>query len=303
MPLRSQLHVDQLLTNISVKYKNSEYIGEQVFPFVPVKKDSDVYRIYTSNFRIPETKRAIKGKSRRHEFEVTTASYLLEKHSLHDLITDDEVENYDIADLRSDTTEELTDTIMRRVEKSVADLLTTTNWSLNVSLAAANAFNANTTVSNPIPYFDTAASTIVSNSGYRPNQAIIPLNTFNPIKNHVSVLDRIKYTSAAITEEMVASLFGLEKILVPISQQDTSAQGATSVIASIFQQDNCFIHYKPAKAGPKVPASGYIFTKNKNLVKRWRDEAYDGEFIEVNKSYQAKVVASLTGYLIRDTLA
>ena len=32
MPLKNQLHVDQLLSNVSVKYSNAEYIADKVFP-------------------------------------------------------------------------------------------------------------------------------------------------------------------------------------------------------------------------------------------------------------------------------
>ena len=181
-----------MLFRSSVRYANQDYIAMNVFPMVPVKKDSDLYRIYTRNWRIPETKRANKGLANEHQFEVSTASYVLEKHALKDYISDDDVDNYDLADLRADTVEELTDVILRRLEKSVADLFTTTNWSLNVSLAAANAWNANTTVSNPIPIMDTAATTIIQNSGYKPNYGFLGRDGFIADKNHVSVLDRVK---------------------------------------------------------------------------------------------------------------
>jgi hypothetical protein len=36
-------HVDALMTNISIAYRNANYIGEQIFPRVPVQKKSDVY--------------------------------------------------------------------------------------------------------------------------------------------------------------------------------------------------------------------------------------------------------------------
>jgi hypothetical protein len=302
MPLRNQLHVDQLLSNISVKYFNADYIADQVFGKLPVKKDSDLYRTYARNFRLPETKRAIKGKSREHSFDVSTASYVLEKHGLKDYVADDEAENYDLADLRADTTEELTDVILRRKEKSCADLFTSANWSLNVSLAAANAWSANTTVSNPIPLFDTAASTINANSGFLPNFGIIPRNSFVAAKNHVSVLDRVKYTSKEMNKEIMAGLFDLEEVLVPNSQVDTSEKGVADSISSLWRQDNVFVGYREKSPSPRKPSCGYTFMKNKPLVKRWRDEEREADAIEVNMSYQCKIIASLAGYLIIDTL-
>jgi len=301
MPLANQLHVDKLLSNISVKYQNTEYIADQVFPRMPVKLDSDLYRIWVRNFRIPETKRAPKAVANEHNFEVTTASYLLEDHALKNYVGDEEADNYDITDLRADMTEELTDVIMRMREKKVADLFTTTNWSLNVSLAAANAFNANTTVSNPIPVFDTAATTVIQNSGYKPNFGILPRDAFVACKNHVSVLDRTKYTTSEMTPAMLAGLFDLPELLIPISSVDTSAPGTTEAISQIYG-DIAFVGYKAPNPSPMKPSCGYTFMKNMPMVRRWRDEERKAEAIEVQIKFQPKIVASLTGYLIKDVV-
>lgn len=301
MPLANQLHVDRLLSEISIKYQPSEYIAQSVFPELMVEKDSDRYRVYVRNFRIPETKRDDKALAREHSFDVTNNSYLVEKHALKDFVSDDQSRNYDIASLRADVTEELTNVILRSMEKKVADLFTTTNWSLNVSLAAANAFSANTTVSNPIPVVDTGASTIIQNSGFAPTFGILPRDGFVAVKNHVSVLDRTKYTSSEISKSMIQGLFDLQELLVPNASQDTSALGLAESITSIWG-DNMFLGYKPSRPSPLKPSSGYIFRVNAPMVKRWREEERESEAIEVQMKYVPKIVASLSGYLIRDII-
>jgi len=302
MPKVNQLHVDQLLSQISVKYMNSEYIASSIFPMLPVQKDSDLYRVFVRNFRIPETKRANRGLALEHDFDVTSNSYLLEKHALMQLVSDDDARNYDIASLRADMAEELTDKILARREKTVADLMTTTNWSLNVSLATAAQFSLNTTTSNPIPTFDTGATTIIQNSGFKPVFAVMDRTTFINIKNHVSVLDRIKFTSAEVNLATMKGLFDLPEILVGHAVEDTSALGLTEVISNLWP-DNVFIGYKPPRPSPLKPSSGYIFQLNKPMVKRFRVEDRQSEQIEVEQMYSARVVASLSGYLIRDTQA
>lgn len=297
MPLQSAIHVDTLLSNISVKYKNAELIASQVFPEVSVKKTSDLYRTYTKNFRIPETIRANKAVSREMGFDVATASYVLEHHALKDYVSDTDADNYDLADLRADTTESLTDAIMRRMEKSVADLFTTTQWSLNVTLAATAVFSANTTVSNPIPVFDTACTTVINNSGYKPNFGVITRDGFVACKNHQSVLERVKYTSKELTPVMLAALFDLPELLISNAQYEAAAEGATSTMTN-FWGNKAFIGYKPSRPGPLEPSCGYIFRKQIPMVKRWRDEERSAEAIEVNLHFKPKVVASLTGYLI-----
>ena len=236
MPNKSTQHVDQLLSNVSVKYKPTGLIASSVFPEVQVKKDSDLFRQYTRNFRIPDTRRANKGVAHEHQFAVANGSYVLETHALKDYVSDDDEDNYDINSLKADTVEELTDKIMLRMEKSVADLFTTTNWSQNVSLAAGSDFASNTTTSNPIPVFDTASTTIINNGGVTPNFGVIPRAAFTAIKNHVSILDRVKYTSQEMTVEMLAGLFDLEQILVLLPQLISVEQG--TIVANTNTQQN-----------------------------------------------------------------
>lgn len=301
MPLRSQLHVDGLLGNVSAKYRNNDYIAMEVFPKLSVKKSSDLIRIYERNFRLPETSRAHRGEAREESFNVSNTSYQLERHALKDLVADNDAENYDLADLRADTVEDLTDKILRRVEKSVADLFTTTNWSLNVSLAATAAWNQNTTVSDPVPVWDTGATTVILNSGKKPNYGIIPREAFIAAKNHTSVLDRIKYTSGKMTLEMLAGLLDVEKLLQPLASIDSAAEGVASSIAAIYG-DVAWLGYRTPSAGQRQATAGYMVMKPKPLVKRYREEARDGEWIEVNMEYQAKIVSSLSGYLIKDVI-
>lgn len=298
MPLKSQLHVNQLLSNVSVKYTNSEYIWDKVFPQVPVVKDTDLYRVYDRNFRVPETKRAPKGVAREFQFEVSTSTYSLERHALKDYVGDDEKENYDQGSLEVDTTENLTDAIYRRIELSVASLFTTTNWSLNVSLAATAAWNANTTVSDPVPVVDTGTSTVIANSGKTVNFMILPRDGYVAAKNHVSILDRVKYTSSEVSQNMLAALFGVSEMHVPTAVQDTAAEGVAASISAMWG-NSAFLGWKPASPGMKTPSCGYTFIKNAPRVKKWYDDERSADAIEVEVKFQPKVVASLTGYLIK----
>ena len=41
-PTVREVHIDQALTNISLKYQNADLIAERIFPVVPVQKDSNL---------------------------------------------------------------------------------------------------------------------------------------------------------------------------------------------------------------------------------------------------------------------
>src|SRR6266540_5110413 len=204
VPLKSQLHVDQLLSNVAVKYQNTRFIHEQVFPQVPVKKQTDLYRTYTRSWSIPETGRAVGGLAREHQFEIGNSSYALQKEALKMYIPDTAAENYDLTDLRTDSTIELVEKIMMKKEFDCAALFTTTSWSLGASLAAGDTWVTGSAL--PIPLFDTAAATIVGNSGVKPNYGIIPLDSYNALKNHTTVVDRVKYTSRELSPGIIGAL-------------------------------------------------------------------------------------------------
>lgn len=296
MPLKSQLHVNKLLSNVSVEYRNEEYIADKLFPKLMVTKDSDLYRVYDRNFKVPETKRAPKGVANEMSFQFSTSSYLLEQHALKDYVGVDEEQNNDLGSLKVDTTESLTDAILRRMELSAAALFTTTNWSLNVSLAAGAAFSSNTTTSDPVAVYDTGASVIIANSGKTPTFGYISRAGFVSVKNHVSVLDRVKYTSSEVSKNMIQALIGIGELHVATAIQDTAADGLAPSTSSFFS--NSFIGWKPGSPGIKTPSAGYTFMNSAPRVRSWFDQERNADAIEVEVKYQHKVVASLTGYLI-----
>lgn len=302
-PLRSQLHVDQLLTNVSVKYVNDNFIHDKVFQQVPVKKSSDIYRTYTKNWRVPQTSRAPGALSRETSFDIGTSPYILEKHALKIYIPDEHQENYDLTDLTTDATLELTEKIMMRKELQCSALFTTSSFSLGVSLAAGDQWDTGTAL--PILLYDTANSSVVQASGKMANYGILPLDGFNKLKNHTTVVDRIKYTSKEVNQAIVSALISVPELLVPSINYDASELGDTANSAGtpIWKKSFAFIGYKPPAAGFYQPATGYMFTKNKPLVRRWREDEREAEAVEVDCSFSFKIVASLTGYYINGTIA
>jgi hypothetical protein len=304
VPLKSQLHVDQLLSNVAVKYTNERFIHDKVFPTVSVKKTSDIYRTFNRNWVIPETNRAVGGLAKEHLFEIGTANYSLEKHALKSFVADTAADNYDITDLRADVTMELVEKIMMRKEVScAANFQTTSSWSLNASLGGDDSWL--TTLAAPISLFDTAVAAVVSNSGVRPNFGIVPMASYNALKNHTTVVDRVKYTSRELSPGIVGALIGIGEILTPDMYYDSGLYGAsaaTGAIGSIWREDMAFIGYKPGAAGFYQLSSGYCFQKAKPMVRRWREEEREADAIEVDVEYSFKIVASLTGYFMGDTI-
>jgi len=307
MPLGKQIHRNRPLENISIAYKPGEFIADKFVGTVPVKKNSDEYYIYSTDIMsLPETLRAPGTRANRADFSMSFSTYSLERHALSQVIPDSEKENADKPiQLEIDMTEILTRKILIRKEIACASVAQdSSNWSNSMSLSAGAAWTQNTVASNPITLIDSCSSVILKNSGYTPNKLQIDDGGFRALKVHTSIVDRVKYTSAdSITEQMLAKLFSLQEVLVGKATYETAAEGLASSMGWIWT-NNALLAYMEPNPGLKKPSAMYQFVKSnggsKVTVKKWREEAVDGDWVEVDTSFQFKPVATSCGYLLID---
>lgn len=312
MPKQSQVHVDRPLENISVAYKNETLIGDMLSPRVRVTNESNQYFIYAKDFAfdIPETLRAIGSPSNKATFNMSTASYTLEEHSLHDDVPDRLRENTDRpANLDVDVTESLTEKIMLRREYDLASFAQTkANFANNQSLSAALQWSANTTASNPITMVDTGATAILQSSGKPANVLVVDRTAFVALKEHTSFVERLKYTSSdSVAKEIIAKLLNLQSLLVGEAVYNTADEGLTPSNSFIWN-DTAVLAHVPTRPALKTPSGFYTFTKtnergNTSEVMRWREPNIKGDRIEVSITYANKSVASDCVYLFVDTVA
>src|SRR3984893_14770881 len=97
-PTPASLHIDTLLTNVSIAYQNAEYIADQIFPIVPVAKQSNKIPKYDQShwFRDEGRLREPGDKSQRGGFSVdTSATYFCDRYSYGFEIADEQRDNQD----------------------------------------------------------------------------------------------------------------------------------------------------------------------------------------------------------------
>lgn len=307
MPLMSEIHRDRALENISVMYKNDRLIADALVPSVGVTRESDIYYIYTKDhFRLPKSRRANKAESNRSTWHASTSSYLLQEEALHDFVSQRDRDNAD-APIQPDidTTEALTEQILIRKEYDLASLMTTTNWANSASLSAGLNWSSNTAGSNPITIIDSVTSVIAQNSGKLPNKLVLSDVLFRKAKEHVSIVDHIKYTSAdSVTPDMLARLFNVATVLVAGAIYNTGGEGVADSMSFIWPAVGCFLSYMEPSPGLRKVSAMYRFDKrsgtNSWLVTRWPEprRGMGTEGIEVSTMYQYKPVATDCAYLL-----
>ncbi len=302
----SQVHQSQLLTTVSVKYRNEEYISDAVFPMVQVVKRFDKISVYgRENLRVEETVRQNKSVSRSASFSVSNTAYALERHALHDVVSDEDRDNYDKPlDADVDATENLTDKIWLRKEVSAAELaFTTTTWSSNATLTSTTAWIYNTVTSDPVIAAHSAGSAILLASARMPNQAVIGWETYDSVRNHKSVLDRIKFTQLGqATPGLIASLWDVDELVIGTAIRNAEVEGVGNSNTFIWQNRALFHHVAP-RPGLRQVSSGYQLVKGPQpfRTKTWREEAIDGDMLEVETFYAFKAVATDAAFLFTGT--
>jgi len=309
MPSNQQIHRDRPLENISVAYKSDRLIADKLAPRVSVVHESDTYFVYAKDsLTLPQTIRANGASANEASWNISTSSYVLNQHALKGLVTDRDRSNADEPiRLDIDITEYLVEKILMRKEIDLANIVTTAaNWANATSLSSTLAWNQNTTLSNPIAFVDSACSVVAAQSGKIPNTVVLNDPTFRAAKEHISIVDRIKYTSPdSVTDQILAKLFNVQQVLVAGGIQNTGQEGQADSMGWIWT-DMAFVAYIEQNPGLRKPSALYQFTKtefgNPYKVKRWREEEREGDFIEVSSLFQNKVVASDCAYIIVNTV-
>ena len=313
-PTQSQVHVDAILTNISVAYfqQNQNFIATRVFPVVPVSKQSDKFFTYTKNdwFRDEAQRRADATESAGGGYNLSTDSYQADVYAFHKDIGDQTRANADAPiNVDREAAEFVTSRIALKMETQfVSNFFTTSIWGTD---STPTNLWSDYTSSDPIGDIETGKRTILSTTGYEPNTLVLGYDTFIQLKNHPDLVDRIKYTSSnVLTEDVMASLFGVPRVMVAKSVKATNNEGASGAYAFNYGK-NALLTYAAPSAGLLQPSGGYIMSwtgVSGGLgqtvgVSRMRMEQFKADRIEAEVAFDMKVIGTDLGYFFSACVA
>jgi hypothetical protein len=294
---------------LSVRFSQQadQFIADKVFPQVGVRNRSDKFFVYDRAywFRTDAQLRAPGTESAGSGFQLTTDDYACEVFAIHKDVDDQVKANADqVLDLERDATEFVTQQILQKKEQDwVSKYFTTSVWGTDVT-GGTNFTVWSDAASTPIENIRTGITTIAQNTAYRPNTLVLGPAVWQKLVDHPDFLDRIKYTQAGIVgPELLASLLGLERVLIPWSVKNTAAEGATAAYSFNFGS-HALLAYVPPRAGINIPAAGYTFTwtgllgagANGMRMKKFRMEHLNSDRVEGETAYNLKVVSSALGY-------
>lgn len=307
----NDVHVDTVLTQISIGFSNAGLVGDALFPPVPVNKQSDKYYVFGREGWLPEDDVRAPGAVAREitGAAVSTDTYYTVEHSLQIAVTDEERKNADTPlSPDRDGTEIVTSKIMLGRERAVQQIATTAaNYASTntVTLSGTSQWNDYTN-SNPIGDLRTGKRVIHSKIFREPNTLVIPYPVMSVLEDHPDFLERIKYSERAIfSPELLAAVLGFQKVVIPGVGYNTAPLGQAESLAYMWGND-VIMAYVPDRPGMKIPAYGYEFVLQGQVVDRWRENPRKSDIIRVSRSYDHKMTAvdssddQIAGYLILD---
>jgi hypothetical protein len=310
------VHQDQLLTNMSIGYKNSLYIADDILPIVPVVKQSDIVPKYDQShwFRNIARLRAPGTRSIRGGFTVDkTDTYFCSRFSFGFEIPDELRDNTDDPfNMDRDGTLFVTDKCQMSREVAFAtDFFTTSVWGTDrvggTNFTQWSDYSGSTPLVDLTTYMDTLESGIAQEA----NTLAIGKQVWIQLKWHPDFIDTIKYTQRAqMTVELAASLLELQRILIGRSIQTTSVEGTAeaSITYSRIWGKHALLLYVPPVPSLMTPAAGYTFVWQRvpnalQFIKRMRDEEREIDILEANTYFDQKATATKAGLFMQNAVA
>jgi hypothetical protein len=313
-PTQNQVHVDAILTNISVAYmqKAENFIANKIFPIVPVEKQSDKFFKYTKNdwFRDEAQRRADATESAGGGYNLSTDSYNAEVWAFHKDVGDQTRANADAPiNVDREAVEFITSRLLLKMETEfVSSYFTSGIWATDNT--PSNLWSDYTN-SDPLNDVEDAKRAILSTTGFEPNTLVLGYDVFKELKNHPDLVDRIKYTSSSvITTDMIARMFDVDRVVVSKAVKATNNEGATGAY-DFTAGKNALLCYSAPSPGLLQPSAGYIMSwtgVSGGLGQtigssRFRMESVKADRIEAEMAFDMKVVAADLGYFFASVVS
>lgn len=329
-PTARAVHTDQPLTNISVAFLQnaSNFVASRVFPNIRVQKQSDVYYTYDRGFfnrnqaklRAPATEAAIAG------FGLSTDNYRADVVALKTQLAWQVEANADApVQLERANTELLLHQMLIQKEVDWATKYFGSGiWGTNYAGVASSPGTgevvqwSDQTSGDPIGDIRDAKTDIMESTGMMPNTMVMSQRVLDALIDHPDIVDRIKYSGgvgntnpAMASEQTLAQLFGIDRILVMRAIQNTAAEGDTNA-HSFIGGKNALLAYVAPTPGLMTPTAGYTFTWSGYqgggnefgvTISRREDDKIKATEVEAELAYVHKLVASDLGLMFNSIVA
>lgn len=304
-------HNNQTLSNVSIQYKNADYIGLELMPVVNVAKKSDDYIVYSKRDRLAGPDDQMSKRSRPNEINEsrTTQTFACKDYALMNYVDNETLREQDAPlDEKVDLIEAINDVLALKREQRIASILTTPgNYGGNTAVLSGTDQWDNASNTNILAKLQDGMAATWTGAGPGELVGFTSLDVWNVISRHPSVRGLFSYVKDGFaTTDMLARYLGLSKIVVGAARQDIANEGQTASYSRIWGK--FFGVIRVASSPSRRNASfGYTFRlQGDPKTDLWFDAAVGktgGWYGRVGFSEDYKVVAPDTGFLYSAVIA
>jgi len=323
-PLPSAAHVNRQMTNMSLAYMQAQtnFVANSVFPTIAVQKQSDFY------FSFPKgTFYKNKMKTRGLSVESPIIAFGIQTETPYSCVVKSVAEPVDDR-LRANADDPLQidrvvalqltmSDLIEREARWVAAFFGASIWTGDYTGVATGPTGSqflrwDNAASDPlVDVANAKARAFLAMGGQEPNVMVISKPVYEVLLQHPDIIDRIKYgqtpgSPAIVTKEILAAMFGVERIVVASAIQDTSVDGpATTATLSYIAGNHVGLFYVPPAPGIMAMAAGYTFAWNGYLgigsggynsygarIRNWRQESIRSDVFEIESAVDMKLVCA-----------
>jgi len=305
------VHLDKYLNQLSIGYRNDNYIGLNLMPVVNVTQLSDRYLTWDkrNTMNAPDDTMTTRAKANEIEDATSYGTYACKQYALKGYVESLTESNADevYMDL-VDQTESIAERLALKEELRIAAIMTTAgNYSGNTAALTGVEWNEGGVPANdPIGDLQDAIAATWSGSGRTRLVGFTSLDIFNLLSNHTQIRGLFQYVQGGLaTKTQIANYFGLDELYVGTARYDTANIGQTASYSRIWS--NVFGVVRVMSAPSKRTAAfGATFRFGPgSKTTQWFDPepgTIGGTYTKVSLVEDHKVIAADTSYLLTGVL-
>jgi hypothetical protein len=312
MPEAKSLHIDAILSNLSIKYRNEAMLWPMVMPMVKVGKRSDKFWKYTKedSYRLYDDKIGPKSMPNEVDWSTVSDNYSVDDHAFGDWLPQEVIDNADNPlQPEMDTNDFLNLLLDISQEKRVADIVfaaATYPTGNKVTLSGTSQWGQS--ADDPVKDVLTA----VEGTFIRANTLIFGQEAWQVFRRLPEVLDAVKGATrqqatpgGLATMNEIAGLLEVDNVFVGRARYITSKEGQTPTYSRLWGK-HCVAMYVEKNPGIRSITFGVTFAEMLRETQRDFDPkrgVKGAHYIKVAWNSDEKVIASDLGYMIENAVA
>lgn len=320
MPEMSNVRFSPVLTNLSLAYRNQNFIADQIFPIVPRDTDTGIFYAAGREMFVRESDvRGIRDRANAVDHDYRQLTYSAIEHSLLEELPAKVIRQAEtsgtaaVLQIKRDANNIVNQKLALGREVDIAtQLRDTTKYAAgNSTTLSGTAQWSDYVNSDPVTAIDGFAEVVRGKIGLPPNLMILPRAVFKKLRSHPKVKTEATGADAQrATLNNMLDLFEVDRILVPDAIQNTAAADTSDTFTAgdIWGKDVMLLRVADS-AGLNQLSFGYLFRiryPNTNLlaeVRTWDELDRRLSVVEGNFTEDRKIAVPEAGYLIKNAIA